>query len=75
MSKMVKTGDVLVRADGDCAIPYEVIIADDKLFVVGAVKSNEDGSLHTDFSAPEIYSNDPSVMTLDEIGFIQKKGE
>lgn len=75
MSTMVKTGDVLVRPDGDFAIPYEVIIADDKLFVVGAIKANEDGSLHTDFSKPEIYSNDPSVMTLDDLGFIWQKGE
>ena len=40
MSKMVQTGDVLVRADGDFAVPYEVIIADDKLFVIGMIKKS-----------------------------------
>ncbi len=75
MSKMVQTGDVLVRADGDFAVPYEVIIADDKLFVIGMIKANTDGGQSGDFTAPEIYSNDPSVMTLDELGFIQQKGE
>ena len=51
MSKMVQTGDVLVRADGDFAVPYEVIIADDKLFVIGMIKANTDGGQSVDFTA------------------------
>lgn len=74
MSAMVKTGDILCRGEGDCAIPYEAIIADDKYFVLGAIKASADGSQCTDFTHPEIYSNDPSIMTLEELGLIAPKG-
>ena len=63
---LVKTGDILIKGEGDVAIPYEVIIADDKYFVVG----NTDGSW-TDFTDPKIYSNVASINDLTTLGFIK----
>jgi hypothetical protein len=57
---LVKTGDLLTR-DG---LKYEVLIADKDIFVIGITCGGR-----TEYDSPEIYSNDKSVMSLDELGF------
>ena len=61
---LVKTGDILIHEEGEFATPYEVIIADERFFVVG-----ETDGTHTTFDQPMIYSNLPSINTLAELGF------
>ena len=55
---LVKTGDsVFLRKS-----KYEVIIADEKYFVLGLVKGNR-----TLFDGVKIYSNNPNVNTLEDL--------
>lgn len=63
---LVKTGDILKRK-GKC---YEVIIADDNIFVICRVKwSNRERSYITKYNRPEVYANQCEINTLEELGF------
>ena len=63
---LVKTGDLL---DRNMQL-YEVVIADDNIFVVCPLKySKKEKSMMVKYSRPEIYSNQSSLNTLDELGF------
>ncbi|MGD9161514.1 MAG: hypothetical protein PVG39_24085 [Desulfobacteraceae bacterium] len=57
---MVKTGDKLER-DGQV---YEVLIADDNIFVIGKIDSGQ-----TDYMYAEIYSNDKNILSLKQLHF------
>lgn len=64
--QLVKTNDVLIR-DG---IRYEVVIADDNIFVICPMEYDEaEGSIVTHYDAPEIYANQSSINTLEELRF------
>jgi hypothetical protein len=64
--QLVRTSEVLIR-DGK---KYEVVIADDNIFVVCPLTySAKEKSVIVKYSCPEIYSNQSSVNTLDELGF------
>jgi hypothetical protein len=57
---VVKTGDRIER-DGQT---YEVLIADDKIFVIGKINGDQ-----TDYERPEIYSNNKNILSLKELHF------
>ena len=63
---LVKTGDWL---DRNMKL-YEVVIADDNIFVVCPLKhSKKENSLIVKYSRPEIYANQEKINTLSELGF------
>lgn len=57
---MVTTGARLERSGQK----YKVLIADDNIFVVGKIDGNQ-----TDYEHPEIYSNNKSILSLEELHF------
>ncbi len=64
--QLVKTNDILIR-DGK---HYEVVIADDNIFVICLMEyDNLEGSIVTHYDAPEIYANQSSINTLEELRF------
>lgn len=64
--QLVRTHDVLIRNGKK----YEVVIADDNIFVVCPLKySKKEKSVIVKYSIPEIYSNQTSINTLAELGF------
>ena len=64
--QLVKTNDTLVRKGKK----YEVVIADDNIFVVCQLKfSKKEKSVIVEYSRPEIYANQLTINTLDELGF------
>lgn len=64
--QLVKTHDILVR-DGK---KYEVVTADNNIFVVCLVEYVEfEGSWIARYDAPEIYANQSSINTLEELRF------
>ena len=64
--QLVKTNDVLTR-DGKT---YEVVIADDNIFVICLMGwDNLQGSWVTHYDVPEIYANQSSINTLEELRF------
>lgn len=63
---IVITGDKLVRGDDR----YEVLIADENIFVVGCVRYDEnEGSDIVSYENTEIYSNQRSMGCLWDYGF------
>ena len=63
---LVNTGDWLMR---DTKL-YEVVIADDNIFVVCPLKrSKREKCLIVKYSRPEIYANQEEINTLTELGF------
>ena len=66
---IVETGDILIR-DGKS---YEVVIADDNIFVVCLMDYDEtEGSEITHYDAPEIYANQRSINTLEDLHFTKE---
>lgn len=65
-STIVQTGDWLDR-DGKL---YEVVIADDNIFVACPLKrSKKEKSLIVKYSRPEIYANQKDINSLTDLGF------
>lgn len=65
--KLVMTNDTLTR-DGQ---KYEVVIADDNIFVICPVVYDEkEKSNVVKYDKAEIYANQSSINTLEELGFI-----
>lgn len=63
---LVKTGDWL---DRNMKL-YEVVIADDNIFVVCPLKhSKKEKCLIVKYSRPEIYANQEEINTLTDLGF------
>ena len=64
---LVKNGDKLKRNGEE----YRVICADNKCFVVGKRFYNiEENRMVTDYTRLKAFSNDESIHTLFEFGFI-----
>lgn len=64
--RLVRTSDVLIR-DGK---KYEVVIADDNIFVVCPIVYNkQEQSDIVKYDKPEIYANQESINTLQELRF------
>lgn len=62
---LVKTGEILLRDD----VHYEVIIADDNIFVIGKMRYTKRDGWITSFTKVEIYSNLESINTLEQLRF------
>lgn len=63
---LVKTGDWL---DRNMKL-YEVVIADNNIFVVCPLKySKKEKSMIVKYSKPEIYANQIEINTLTDLGF------
>jgi hypothetical protein len=63
---LVKTGDFIKRDEAE----YEVIIADENLFVIGDVRYDDiEGCCTTSYERLEAYSNIDSINTLEQLGF------
>lgn len=68
--KLVMTNDVLIRDNQK----YEVVIADDNIFVVCPVVYDEqEESEVVKYEKAEIYANQESINTLEELEFIKWK--
>lgn len=61
--KIVETRDKLIRN----GIRYEVVIADDNIFVICKYTSET----VVDYEYPEIYTNRSKINTLDDLGFVK----
>ena len=63
---LTKTGRLLFRKGK----VYEVVIADDNIFVVCPWKySKKENSMIVKYSKPSIYSNQSSINSLSDLGF------
>ena len=63
---ITKTGRLLIRKGK----VYEVVIADDNIFVVCPWKySKKENSMIVKYSKPSIYSNQSSINSLSDLGF------
>lgn len=63
---LVKTGDKIVRGENH----YEVLIADDNIFVIGKTRYDEkEGCSVVNYDKAEIYANQSEINTLNELGF------
>lgn len=64
--QLVKTGDMLVRKNKE----YEVVIADDNIFVIcPLVYNKKEVCLTVKYDKAEIYANQVSINTLEELKF------
>lgn len=64
--QLVKTNDLLVRENRK----YEVVIADDNIFVICPIVYNEvEQSDIVKYDKSEIYANQQSINTLEELRF------
>ena len=64
--KIVNTNDVLLRKKQR----YQVIIADDNIFVICKMNYNkEEGCDVTSYAHPEVYANQSDINTLEELHF------
>lgn len=71
-SILVSKEDCLARDNGDNTLtPYEVVCADENVFVIAPVSLNDDDSCTTDYQQLEAYSNDKSINSLESLGFIK----
>lgn len=69
---LVSKEDCLARENGDNTLtPYEVVCADENVFVIAPVSINDDDSCTTDYEQLEAYSNDKSINSLENLGFIK----
>lgn len=68
--------DCVIRADNEnTAMPFEVVCADENVFVIAPISYNEqDDICTTDYTRLEAFSNDKSINTLDQIGLIVVNG-
>ena len=63
---LVKTKDIIVRNNQK----YEVVIADDNIFVICPIVYDEkEKSDIVKYDKSEIYANQPSINTLEELRF------
>lgn len=63
---LVKTGELLGRGKE----LYEVVIADENIFVVCPLKySKKERCVIVKYSHPEIYANQTAINTLTDLGF------
>ena len=70
LQRLVNTGDFIVR-DGQ---KYEVVIADDNIFVICPIVYDEaEQSDIVKYDKAEIYANQKSINTLEELEFIKWK--
>lgn len=66
---LVKTNDILVRENKR----YEVVIADDNIFVIcPIVYDEEEQSEIVKYDKAEIYANQESINTLEELRFTKR---
>ena len=66
LKTIVQTGDWLER-NGNL---YEVVIADDNIFVVCPLKySKKENCMIVKYSKPSIYANQKDINTLTDLGF------
>lgn len=66
---LVTKGEVIVRN----GIPYEVVICDEELFVVGEMRYiKKDGCIRTNYEHLEAYSNDETVNSLTQLNFVKR---
>ena len=66
--KIVQTGEILIRKKRK----YEVVIADDNIFVVCPIKYNKkEKSEIVKYTKAEIYANQNSINTLKDLKFEQ----
>lgn len=64
--KLVRTNDILIRDNKK----YEVVIADDNIFVICPVVYNKkEKSQIVKYDKAEIYANQSSINTLEELKF------
>ena len=64
--QLVRTNDILVRGKQE----YEVVIADDNIFVIcPIVYSKSEQSKIVKYDKAEIYANQSSINTLEELRF------
>lgn len=64
--------DAIARKNADNTLtPYEVVCADENVFVIAPISLNDDDSCTTDYEKLEAYSNDKSIMTLEQMNFIK----
>jgi hypothetical protein len=64
--QLVRTNDILVRGKQE----YEVVIADDNIFVIcPIVYSKTEQSKIVKYDKAEIYANQSSINTLEELRF------
>jgi hypothetical protein len=64
--KIVNTNDVLLRGKQR----YQVIIADDNIFVICKMNYNKkEGCDVTSYAHPEVYANQSDINTLEELHF------
>lgn len=68
MTKIVKTNDMISRGSKT----YEVVIADDNIFVACPVKySRKEKSNVVNYARAEIYANQKEINTLEDLRFIK----
>lgn len=67
---IVETGDILIR-DGK---RYEVVIADDNIFVICPINYNKAEQCDTvNYVRAEIYANQSNINTLEELHFTEEE--
>ena len=66
--QLVRTNDRLIRDNKK----YEVVIADDNIFVICPIVYDEkEKSEVVKYSKAEIYANQKSINTLEDLGFLR----
>lgn len=66
---LVKKGEVLIQN----GIPYEVVLCDEQLFVVGEMRYlKKEGCIRTNFEHLRAYSNDETINSLAELRFARR---
>ena len=71
-NRLVFRGDVIARKNKDgSATLYEVICADNNVFVLGNNPryDTKEGSTHVNYEHCSVYSNDKTINTLESLGF------
>ena len=64
--------DAIARKNADNTLtPYEVVCADENVFVIAPISLNADNSCTTDYEKLEAYSNDSTILTLEQMNFIK----
>lgn len=64
--------DAIARKNDDNTLtPYEVVCADENVFVIAPITLNDDDSCTTDYGELAAYSNERSINTLEDLGFVK----
>ena len=64
--------DCIARpSDNDSIQPFEVVCADENVFVIAPIACDKENNAYTtDYEHLEAYSNDKGINTLEDLGFI-----